>query len=482
MPTQPAIIPTIAQPPSIASPTNFDALADASWNSLPAAFEGANDAAQITFANAVESETSALAAAGSAAAAGAIAWVSGTTYAIGNARYSPIDGQTYRRITAGAGTTDPSLDATNWVRVNLSGAGTRVARSSNTILVANDIGKVFDLSSTFTQTMTAAATLGAGWYCYLRNTGNGDITIDPNSTELIDGLATYVLKPGFAVLLTCSGAAFTVLVLKERTYPNLAQYTSSSTLTVPAGCYVMRAYAFGAGANGVTTTSGGGGGCAFGDIAVVPGQTVTLTISAGVATVVYGGVTLLTANPASGVTAGTASKHASVTNGGAYSGGPGAGTTSGGGSSGSPLGNGYGSTISRGCGGGWGGAGGGSGSGGGGVGGAASGAFAGGGLSVPSIDPLLAGLTGLPNAYGPATISGQPGCGGSGGGGSPGGFGGGGGASSSTSPSGAGGFGGGGGCGFGLGAGGAGGYGGGGGASESGTAGAGGAAVIRIYY
>lgn len=58
-------------------------------------------------------------ASGAAAANGATAWVSGTTYAIGNARYSPIDFQTYRRKTAGAGTTDPSLDTTNWARINL---------------------------------------------------------------------------------------------------------------------------------------------------------------------------------------------------------------------------------------------------------------------------------------------------------------------------------------------------------------------------
>lgn len=49
-----------------------------------------------------------------AASAGAAAWVSGTTYAIGDVRWSPIDYRIYRRRTAGAGTTDPSADPTNW--------------------------------------------------------------------------------------------------------------------------------------------------------------------------------------------------------------------------------------------------------------------------------------------------------------------------------------------------------------------------------
>lgn len=41
-------------------------------------------------------------------------WVSGTTYAAGNVARSPTDHQRYVRITAGAGTTDPASDTTNW--------------------------------------------------------------------------------------------------------------------------------------------------------------------------------------------------------------------------------------------------------------------------------------------------------------------------------------------------------------------------------
>jgi len=45
-------------------------------------------------------------------------WVSGTTYAINDFRRSPANFQIYRRLTAGAGTTDPSLDTTNWTESN----------------------------------------------------------------------------------------------------------------------------------------------------------------------------------------------------------------------------------------------------------------------------------------------------------------------------------------------------------------------------
>lgn len=46
-------------------------------------------------------------------------WVSGTTYAIGDNVYSPIDFGTYRRKTNGGGTTDPSADSTNWQSLGL---------------------------------------------------------------------------------------------------------------------------------------------------------------------------------------------------------------------------------------------------------------------------------------------------------------------------------------------------------------------------
>ena len=51
--------------------------------------------------------------------ANAVKWVSGTTYTQGSAVYSPANYQTYRRITNGAGTTDPSLDETNWVNIQV---------------------------------------------------------------------------------------------------------------------------------------------------------------------------------------------------------------------------------------------------------------------------------------------------------------------------------------------------------------------------
>lgn len=83
-----------------------------------------------------------------------------------------------------------------------------VARSSNTILAVADHEKTFIATGTFTQTLTAAATLGDGWNCFYRNDGAGVITIDPNSTETIDGGLVLTLQPGEGCRIACNGTAF----------------------------------------------------------------------------------------------------------------------------------------------------------------------------------------------------------------------------------------------------------------------------------
>jgi hypothetical protein len=72
----------------------------------------------INAASAATSAATALANAQVATAAtSAPVWVSGTTYALGATVFSPINGRIYRRIVAGAGTTDPASDSTNWAQI-----------------------------------------------------------------------------------------------------------------------------------------------------------------------------------------------------------------------------------------------------------------------------------------------------------------------------------------------------------------------------
>lgn len=115
--------------------------------------------------------------------------------------------------TTGAGTfTDWTLRVSG-ERGSVGPAGVTViprsARTSNTQLGVADSGTLIDFTAgTFTQTIAAAGGLGAGWFVYLRNSGMGVITLDPNASELVDGLTTIKIYPGEAFTITTDGTSF----------------------------------------------------------------------------------------------------------------------------------------------------------------------------------------------------------------------------------------------------------------------------------
>lgn len=374
-------------------------------------------------------------------------------------------------------------------------------RSSDTILTSADNRKVIFITGNFTQTLQAAATLGAGWSIRLVNVGGSDIVVDPANSELIGGNATYTLTPTTSVDIYCDGVGFQIASSKIGNPVALGQravfLTSTQSFVVPSDVYQIRAYAFGAGGNASAGgPSGGGGGCAFGTIATTPKETLSVSIASGIAKLLRGATALITGNPASGPTGGTATKNASVTNGGAFSGGNGQSGNLSGASSGSSLGNGY-SVASSGFGGsGWGGVG--NGGAGGGAAAAATGVDGMGGRAFTEqellalSDPLLRLCDGRSNVplvplmpisqqiapsgcggfFYSSLTSGQRACSG--------GFGGGGAQTTvSGTYGGNGGFGGGGG--YGQLSGGAGGFAGGGGAGQS-SGGVGGGACVVIFY
>lgn len=136
----------------------------------------------------------------------------------------------------------------------------RDVRTSNVTLTVGDIGKLIDITSgTFTQTFSAVSTLGNKWWCYIRNSGAGDITLDPNASELIDGLTSYVMYPGETRLLTCTGTGFVTIVLTGY----YRTFTSTGTWIKPPGYAAHSGLLWGGGASGSvggSTYVGGAGG------------------------------------------------------------------------------------------------------------------------------------------------------------------------------------------------------------------------------
>jgi len=146
-------ISALPSPPSRQDPANFADEADAFLGALPTFqsetntagtyIEGKASEAETSATNAATSATgaatsatnsanSATAAANSAASAGGVLWVSGTSYAVGYVVYSPITFTNYRCIQATSGTTDPSLDETNWVSTGGGGGGGLTEQTATT--------------------------------------------------------------------------------------------------------------------------------------------------------------------------------------------------------------------------------------------------------------------------------------------------------------------------------------------------------------
>lgn len=165
----------------------------------------------------------------------------------------------------------------------------RSARTSNTILAAADQGTLIDVTSgTFTQTFTAASTLGSGWFCWIRNSGTGVLTLGPSQN--IDGLASFAMYTNEVRLVQCDGSVFNSLVL----HPFYAKFTASGTHVMPPGYKEIEVDAVGAGGGGGsggkqaggTNSHGGGAGGAPARVVkklrgISSGTSTTVTVGAG---------------------------------------------------------------------------------------------------------------------------------------------------------------------------------------------------------
>ncbi len=147
--------------------------------------------------------------------------------------------------------------------VSVSSSVTLNAQSAGYTLLAADKNCIVELTGSSAQTFafTAAATLGSGWFCFIHNNSTAALTVDPNASETIDSLTSYIMYPGEVRLVQCSGTAFTTILLNGGT----ATFNSSGTWTRPPGYMGFDVEIISGGSAGAvrSTTgnaSGGGGG------------------------------------------------------------------------------------------------------------------------------------------------------------------------------------------------------------------------------
>ena len=113
---------------------------------------------------------------------------------------------------AGAGVSTTASGSTVTVTVAGSGASTPITISNKTgayTVIASDAGTIINCTANiFTVSLTAAATLGAGFNVTIWNTSANSghvITIDPAGSETIDGQTTLILRRGEGMQIVCDG-------------------------------------------------------------------------------------------------------------------------------------------------------------------------------------------------------------------------------------------------------------------------------------
>jgi hypothetical protein len=150
--------------------------------------------------------------------------VSGQTYADGVVRFSPINFLSYRRKTAGAGTTDPSLDSANWALVagtgdvTLTGTQTLTNKTlTNVVLDGSYTEEVFALTGTAlnpangtVQTITLSA--NTTFTDALTSGQSMILGIDDGATRSVTWpTITWTTNPATAPSLPTSGFLWVVL-------------------------------------------------------------------------------------------------------------------------------------------------------------------------------------------------------------------------------------------------------------------------------
>lgn len=133
----------------------------------------------------------------------------------GSARLPAVDGSQLLNVTATNGAvrydTGQSLTGPQQQqgRANIGvGPAAAASKSAAYTVVSDDAGSTIVGTAALTLSLTAAATLGANFaFDVVNNAASGNaITIDPNGSETINGLATLKVFPGERALVVCDGA------------------------------------------------------------------------------------------------------------------------------------------------------------------------------------------------------------------------------------------------------------------------------------
>ena len=141
-------------------------------------------------------------------------WVSGTSYAIGDVRWSPTNYQSYRRKTAGSGTTDPASDTTNWALLSQVADQTSNSRK---ILSTNGTATLW----------SAVKTIGG-----VNLLASGDIS---SNTTIITTTGTWTATSTSAEVTVIGGGGGSYSTSGTATAGGTTSFVGPTTITAPGG-------------------------------------------------------------------------------------------------------------------------------------------------------------------------------------------------------------------------------------------------------
>lgn len=192
----------------------------------------------------------------------------------------------------------PDEEAVGWYSA-IPTIGVRQLDSAAAITAA-DQALMLRCDGAFTLSFDPVATLPSGWFCYIKNAGDGDITLDPSGSEQIDGLTSYIMYPGECRLIAHNGTEFVSVVLNGF----YKVFESSGDFVKPPGYRLFEGLLWGGGASGAKSNNhtyvfgGGGAGCA-------PFLFPAEHLAAVESVVIAAGGAAQTANPSSGLAGGS---------------------------------------------------------------------------------------------------------------------------------------------------------------------------------
>jgi hypothetical protein len=107
------------------------------------------------------------------------------------------------------------------------------AKAGNYTALAVDNNSLLRFTAAATLSLTAAATLATNWHITVFADG-GDVTIDPDGAETIDGLSTIIVPNGSSAFIICNGSAFFTnkALSNQQPYATIASAATTDLSTV----------------------------------------------------------------------------------------------------------------------------------------------------------------------------------------------------------------------------------------------------------